>query len=233
MRIGGIILLVAGLMILSTHAWGQKVEVGLLGGTSYYMGDLNPDTHFQRPEPAFGGFARYNLNPHISGRFSLLYMEVGGSEVKSPYIISDSPTDPFSFQTSIMEAALVAEVNFLPFEAGNPNTRYSPFIFGGIGGLMFDYIDTDTGVLEPDDLNILGDPDKPGFSHAYLFGAGFKFYITRYLTGGIEWGMRYTDTDYLDLVSLKGNPKNNDWYSFAGLSLSIRFKDRDRAVCPY
>ncbi len=231
MRTGSIVLLVSGLMAISTISWGQKVEAGLMVGTSYYLGDLNPTTHFLNPEPAYGGFARYNLSPHISGRFSLFYMTVGGTANQSPY--RDSLPD-FEFQSGIMEASLIAEVNFLPFEAGNPKTKYSPYIFGGVGGLLFDYsADTDTSVLTSDDLNIFGDPDTFNLSYAGIFGVGFKFHITRYLSGGIEWGMRYTFSDYLDLVSYRGNPKNNDWYSFAGLSVSIRFKDRSRAICPY
>ncbi len=236
MRTGSIVLLVSGLMAISTFSWGQKVEAGLMVGTSYYLGDLNPTTHFLNPEPAYGGFARYNFNPHISGRFSFLYMQAGGTDETSPYDIT--PPDLYIFQSTIMEAALQLEVNFLPFEAGNPKTRYSPYIFGGIGGFNFTPEEDDVNIIvwDPAELAIVNDPDQDlykNYSYSYVFGIGLKYHINRYLTGGIEWGMRYTGTDYIDQVSMKGNPKNNDWYSFAGLSVSIRFKDRSRAICPY
>jgi hypothetical protein len=68
----------------------------------------------------------------------------------------------------------------------------------------------------------------------------------------LEWGMRKTTTDYIDDVSpftpgkqahrsihqvitsegmQRGNSKDNDWYSFAGVSVVFRINFRGSADC--
>ena len=49
----------------------QRTEVGLFVGTSFYLGDLNPKGVFKFSQPAFGVFARYNLNWHWAVRGSV------------------------------------------------------------------------------------------------------------------------------------------------------------------
>lgn len=39
----------------------------------------------------------------------------------------------------------------------------------------------------------------------------------------MECGFRKTFTDYLDDVSLRGDPKNMDWYMFAGITITYIF----------
>jgi hypothetical protein len=58
-------------------------------------------------------------------------------------------------------------------------------------------------------------------------GLGVKYKLSRNLTVSVEIGLRIASTDYLDEVSLKGNPGNNDWYSLTGLTLTYGF-DRYR-----
>ena len=61
-------------------------------------------------------------------------------------------------------------------------------------------------------------------------GAGFKYRFLKKFTLGIEAGARKTFLDYLDGISdadqrvkdyQYGNPKDDDWYFFTGISLSI------------
>ena len=46
----------------------QYSEFGIMGGVSYYMGDLNPETPFKKVLPAGGAFYRYNFNERFSAR---------------------------------------------------------------------------------------------------------------------------------------------------------------------
>lgn len=84
------------------------------------------------------------------------------------------------------------------------------------------------------------------------FGVGFKLNLSEKIDLALEWGMRKTFTDYLDDVSKtypdpsifnkgagakasdpsnlinntdrqRGNSKNKDWYSFAGVIIGFRF----------
>ena len=198
------------------HAFTQTYEVGVTAGTSYYLGDLNPTTHFYEPQPAFGLFARYNASNHISFRLNVNHGEISGSDENTPYNVLDRP-QVFNFTASITELSVQGEVNFLPFIAGDKDKRYSPYIFAGSGGFSFN-------------SNTM---DRKFRRLSFLVGMGFKFHLTDKFTGGIDWGVRNTTTDQLDSAPGVGNPKIDDWYSFAGLSLTIRIRDRSCAVCPY
>ena len=57
------ILFIIALVIAGFGVNAQKtMEVGLFGGGSYYIGDLNPGTPFLMTKPAYGAVARLNLN---------------------------------------------------------------------------------------------------------------------------------------------------------------------------
>ena len=44
----------------------QVSEVGLCGGVSFYMGDINPTGVFKGSKPAGGVIYRYNINPLLA-----------------------------------------------------------------------------------------------------------------------------------------------------------------------
>lgn len=210
------------LLSISKAGSAQTYEAGLFLGGSTYIGDLNPyDTPanlMRNPGHAFGGFVRYNHTQHLSLRLNINHGAVSGVPEDSPYELPDDRPD-VSFSTNITEMSLYGEVNFLPYSAGDPDSPYTTYIFGGTGGFLFKQ-----PVTEDYKMRRL----------SYVAGAGFKFFLTRQLSGGIHWGMRSTTTDQLDgIYEDSGNPKVNDWYSFAGFSLALRFRDRKSAVCPY
>ena len=96
-------------------------------------------------------------------------------------------------------------------------------------------------------------------SIAIPFGIGYKANIGEKLALGIEWIWRATQTDYIDDVSgyyvnssylsdesaemsnpseinviegkTRGNPNNNDWYNFTGLTISYKIKNKPKK-CP-
>ena len=46
--------------LVGTFSYSQTAEVGVFGGLSYYLGDLNPGIHFLLAKPAWGVLARVN-----------------------------------------------------------------------------------------------------------------------------------------------------------------------------
>ena len=55
-----------------TESKAQFSEFGLMGGVSFYLGDLNPDIPFKQVMPAGGVFYRYNFIPiNITVRISV------------------------------------------------------------------------------------------------------------------------------------------------------------------
>ena len=97
------------------------------------------------------------------------------------------------------------------------------------------------------------------YSLAIPFGIGYKANINKEIAMSIEWIWRTTATDYIDDVSgyyvdeyylkddalemanpsqnnlvigkTRGNPNNNDWYNFTGITISYKLKNRP-VKCP-
>ncbi|MFP4064847.1 MAG: DUF6089 family protein [Bacteroidales bacterium] len=219
-----------GMATLTTEA--QVYELGLFGGGAYYSGDLNqgPQGQFKHPAPAFGGFIRYNLDNHLSARVNLAHGNVSGTDEGSPFSILENG-GVFRFETNITELSVQGEVNFLPYVTGEEESLFSPYLFLGMGYLFFD---GNYGSGTKTHLDTAEQPDADNkISSTYLFGGGLKYHITSNISGGMEWGLRRTGTDYLDQVSLRGNPRGNDWYGFAGLILTYKIIDRSSARCPH
>ena len=256
-------------VFLFSDVIAQRNEVGLFFGGSYYIGDLNPSQQFAMTRLGVGAIYRFNFNDHLSLRANGFWGNVAGDDA----IVKYNENRNLHFRSNILEVSMQGEVNFLPFEPGDPETPSTPFIFGGGGLFRFNPQAELNGALR--DLKPLGTegqgsdlyPDRRPYSltsYNFLFGVGFKFNITRQLTGALEWGMRRTGTDYLDDVSTtypdpsvfggndlafqlhdrslenrgenidfqRGNPHNNDWYSFAGFILTFRIKNFSRQICP-
>ncbi len=221
------------IVLVSSATYAQTYDAGVFAGGSFYLGDLNPYMKpanlFVNNQPAFGGILRYNHNQHVAARLNASFAMIKGSDENSPYNIL--PPGIFEFNTNIVELSLQGEINFLPFISGDIETRFSPYLFGGVGGIGFKtrtklnmgevYLESEK---EP--------KEDAKFSYLGLFGFGLKVNIARDFTAGIEWGFRSTDSHDLDEVRFKGNPENKDWYSVFGLSLTYKFLDRSRPPCP-
>ena len=68
------ILLIIAFVIAGLGLQAQKtMEIGLIGGGMYYIGDLNPATPFLLTKPAYGAVARLNLNPRWAVKLSGIY----------------------------------------------------------------------------------------------------------------------------------------------------------------
>ncbi len=220
---------------LPATLYGQVYEAGVYGGMSAYRGDLNQEKLFNQVHPTGGLMIRYNQNQHVSARLNTGYTILRGNDLRgdNPYIIFPGGRREYSFETTLLELSLQAEVNFLPFTAGDTDTRFTPYIFGGGGGIYFDpevyqnNLTPTAGYLDPARGN-----NKEKFAAIGLVGFGFKLNVIRDIVVDASWGFRFSNTDYLDEVSLRGNPKDNDYYSILSLTVTYKFLDRSRPECP-
>jgi hypothetical protein len=246
--------LITVILLIQTGIYSQTMEVGLFGGGSYYLGDINPGVHFQQTKPAAGLIARYNIDTRWSIRMSALVGKVGGSDAISQKVLDRN----LEFTSSITEIASVVEFNFYPYVNGSARNYFTPYIFGGASVFMFnpkfnneklaDF--TTEGQVEPYLLHGLAIP----------FGIGVKYSVSQSIGLGFEWGMRKTFTDYIDDISTtypdipiasqadfrydlsdptglhnpgeqRGNPKTMDWFNFIGISITVEFDIFDRSTC--
>ena len=255
------VVLITVILLIQSGIYSQTMEVGLFGGASYYLGDINPGVHFQQSKPAVGLIARYNLDTRWSVRMSALMGKLAGSD-----FISKKITDRnLVFESPITEIASVVEFNFYPYVNGSARNYFTPYIFGGASLFLFNpqvngekLVDYNTeGQIEPYNLQGLAIP----------FGIGFKYSVSQSIGIGFEWGMRKTFTDYIDDISTnyyvntsdfdptnlshkfsdpklmsdpnfyreagmqRGNPKTMDWFNFVGISITVEFDIFNRSTC--
>ena len=110
----------------------QKIaEGGIFLGRSYYIGELNPVTHYGNGVGnfTFGGIFRYNLNKRYSLKAMLIRTNLNGTDEDSEF--------PFNavrmaeFETKLTEFSTSIEFNFLPYKMGDKKHFFSPYLFVG------------------------------------------------------------------------------------------------------
>ncbi len=187
-------------------------DYGLIGGISYYNGEINPTRQFYSPSLAFGGFFRLNINKRYAVRISGLYANLSGSDNDFPERTLSDRT-PVSFTKSLMDFCGQVEFNFLPYITGEESLLNSVYVAGGLGYSLL--LGSSNSIVIP-------------------FGVGYKINLTKRLSAGAEWSFRKTFIDDIDDVpNLLDNTlvNNNDWYSFIGLFISYKFV-KFAAECP-
>jgi hypothetical protein len=201
-----IVLLVVGGQV-SAQSFKKYSELGLFGGVSYYMGDLNLGKQFFMPSFAGGLVFKHNYNARWAWRISALYGNVQADDSRSE--MPSQIQRNLSFRSQVIEFSPMLEFNFFPYEVGNLNRPATPYIFGGFALFRFNpkaEYQGDWVALQPLGTEGQGTvlfPDRKEYSlinATFPFGIGFKFHAGR-LALAIEWGLRKTFTDYLDDVS--------------------------------
>ncbi|MBC8320536.1 MAG: hypothetical protein H8E34_07430 [Bacteroidetes bacterium] len=194
----------------------QTIEIGGFGGTSYYLGELNPALPYNQTQLAYGALARYNINPRWAAKFSYYRGNVQGSDATGGSVINRD----LNFKSKINDFSLVAEFNFWEYFTGSKKNFFTPFIFGGISFFTFKPTSSSGVALQPigtEGQNIGFANRNPYnlYSVAFPFGFGFKYSISERFGLTFEWGMRKTLTDYIDDVSttyyLTGSNINPDY----------------------
>ena len=210
MRKAGILLFTS--LFLAFAAFAQRgmrsSEFGLFLGCSYYLGELNPNGHFNSlTQPAGGVVYRYNFNPRFSIKGNLLFGNVMGDDSRSG--VPSQITRNYSFKSPITELGAELEFNFLPFTTGDPKTPFTPYVFGGAAVFKFNpqgQIGNTWYALQPLGTEGQGTPLTNDKKYKLIqmslpFGVGLKFNIAARIGVSLEWGFRKTFTDYLDDVS--------------------------------
>jgi hypothetical protein len=207
------------LLILPLSLFSQKKvhELGVLGGVSYYMGDINPRKIFHEVEPAFGLVYRLDLNSRYALRFSGLFGSLRGSDASSDSRYQITRNHSFNIRTS--EFASMFEFHFFSYKPDSKYEFITPYVAIGLGV-----------VIIPGQENSF--PVKP----VIPFGIGCKYAFNKRIGIAAEWTYRKTFSDYIDQLpndeytqtaSFENKQRSflgsKDWYSFAGISLTYKF----------
>jgi hypothetical protein len=249
------------LLFLTSSVFSQTMEIGLYGGVSYYLGDLNPGKHFLNSQISYGMLARYNIDSRWAVKISAYRGKIKGNSQSSSFL----PDRNLSFESPVTDLSAVAEFNFLKYFTGSRREFISPYIYAGISAFFYDPVANGYSLrslgTEGQKIGYEGRTPYSNVSVAIPFGLGVKFSLAKNLGMTLFWEMHKTFTDYLDDISQtyylnsqdinpnnpeevlsdpslnhqpgmeRGNPKNQDWYSFTGLTLTYKFKLHGSRKC--
>jgi len=224
----------------------QDWEGGLFAGVTNYQGDLVvPAFTLKEINYGAGLVIRHNLDEKMALRGNLLFGRIDGRD--------DNWTDPewrpirdFSFESPITEVSINFE--YAPFNSDWKNNRrrgfinsIRPYAFAGLGVTFWDPA-TDFALPEPGGApaccatlaRIEEDMDAEFSTTALVvpIGGGVKANLTEKIIAGLEFGMRLPFTDYLDGVSIAANPDRNDWFWFAGATVTFTIQEDEKKEDP-
>lgn len=212
-------------VLFEMNGRAQALEIGGGLGTSYATGDVTRGLELGELGLAGQLFVRYNLSNVVSVRGTGLIAQLRGDD-------NTKPIDPFAdkrgfeFIRANYEASAVVEYNFLDYKERNSIINFSPYFFIGAG------LSAASNRRAEDDYSRI-QPVIP-------FGIGLKYRLTKQWNLEFEFGARKTFFDGLDRMSGSTNPNklnpdygnelDNDWYYFAGISVSYTFYS---IPCPF
>ena len=205
----------------------KGLEIGPWVGASFYLGDLNTDFKFNRPNLAGGVAARYNFNHRLAARLSL-----NAGKIEAYDSDSDNPFERnrnLDFNSMIYDGTAQFEFNFLPYFHGSREYFFTPYAFAGVS--VFNYnpktVAPNGETVELREFGTEGQLNGEEYltlSSALTYGVGIRWDITYELSIDANVGVRNAGTDYLDDVSTV-SPDRTDLIRSRG-ALAYALSDR-------
>jgi hypothetical protein len=184
----------------------SRTEIGIMGGGTYYIGDLNPIQHFKNTQPSIGILFRHSVHSRFSLRANVLYGSVKADDKESSVDLFINRN--LSFNSSLFELSGGVEFNYLPFEVGHKKYKGTAYLTAGIGVFkMNPMADFEGDMLALQPLGTEGQSSSLSNVSPYNltqltvpFGIGMRASLGRRVSINLEFGIRKTFTDYLDDV---------------------------------
>jgi opacity protein-like surface antigen len=199
-------------ILISQTIFSQRVRGTISVGQSAYMGDLQQKSIFlEQSSPSLIVGLSYDINNYFRIRGDLGVMGAKGDDKLSTKTYTKQRN--LNFQTTIYEAALLGEFDYLNWVL-KKDLPVTPYIIWGSGVFRFNptTIDRNGNKVYLHSIGTegqaLGNPlyDYRRYSLIQLnfqFGGGIKFKISEKLNLGVEVSLRKLFTDYLDDVHSK------------------------------
>ena len=239
-----ILLVFAAVWITVSGNAQVTADIGIWGGTSVYVGDLDETNPLKPLNPNFGAYFRYNFN----SRVGLRAMFLTGS-FSDEGVIEGVPA---KFNKSVQDFSLQVEINYLKYILGSKKTPYSSYVTAGIGMAFFPYEMDPVFIASFNPVHNKGNAliDESEIATTIPFGIGFKYTLGQRLGIGIEYQMRKMFSDKLDnlddplayITTTNGIEEeitytdmmhNNDWSGYLGIHLTYKIYIGKRACAAY
>jgi hypothetical protein len=199
-------------------------EAGMMFGATGYSGDVSEKTiTLNQVQPGYGFFLRHYFNKNFALKAHVYSGSISGDDKGT-----SRAARSYRFGSSIFEGALVGEYVFFGKDriskTGIFRPRLNPYVFGGVG---FTKSDAKAEYYGPDNMKnfYLKVPlPEEGLKSRFLLvpvGAGVRAELLEWLVIGVEGGVRPVFSDDLDGMKINGDPGDNDWYYFGGITVSV------------
>ncbi|MCX2572917.1 type IX secretion system protein PorG [Pedobacter sandarakinus] len=184
-----------------TQAQVGNWELGLMAGGAGYLGDLNQNNPLQISGLSAGVYAKRNFNQYIGVRINYQYGQIEAQDAASSNLQFIERN--LSFKTSLSELNAVVDFNFFNYKLGGGSRQFTPYLFTGIGGVLFKpTVDFEGETYRLDRLATEGQPS--GYQNLVLtipYGVGLRYNYKDTWSVFSEIGYRTPLTDYIDDVS--------------------------------
>ncbi len=158
-----------------------------MAGGCFYMGDANYITPLKNTAMTGGLLARYNFNPRMVVKGDLAIGHIQGS---TEDIANQFPGNGHStFERNVYELGAQFEYNFFAYGTGagyKDSRKLTPYILAGIG------------------LTYVPKPAEHVWAMNIPIGMGVKYKLAERINIGVEWTVRFTTTDKLDVTGKSG-----------------------------
>ena len=163
----------------------NKGEIGLMGGASFYRGDIASDILFYKPN--IGVFYKKQLNDYVGLRLNYEYISIGANDLQSNNFYDFKRG--LNFTRVSHDVSLMGEFYFLKYINGNKQYRFTPYVGFGVGA--WESISGSTNI------------DTPKTQRTILFpvNLGFKYNISGSWNIFTEVTYRFTNSDKIDYFS--------------------------------
>jgi opacity protein-like surface antigen len=237
------ILLVFAVVWITVSGNAQvTADIGIWGGSSVCLGDMDETNPLQPLNLNFGGYFRYNFNARVGLRAMFLtgtFSDEGMIEGV-----------PATFSKSVQDFSLQVEINYLKYILGVDKTPFTSYVMAGIGVAYFPYEMNPAFIASFNPVHNKGSAivNESVVTTTIPFGIGFKYSLGQRLGIGIEYQMRKLFSDKLDnlddplayITTVNGIQEevtytdkihNNDWTGYLGIHLTYKIYIGKRA-CP-
>lgn len=209
----------------------DEFQAGLFIGASNYQGDFVVEDYafLKESNLSVGLHFRKGLNKVLVARGSVSLVNLTGTDENYP----ERAERDFSFKNTLIE--LAAGLEFEPLGARryrssvSRNQIFSPYLFAGVGVAYMNPQPKLNYTGGPGEDPAVADDINAEIEEVILtvpFGVGLSFDVDANWSIALEGGLRATFTDYLDGLSLAGNPDKNDWFQVIGLRMLYRFDNK-------
>lgn len=217
------------LLLFSFPLFAQTYEVGVMLGGTNYTGDVGstsyakPGDYIDSDKTSYGLLFKWNRSVRHSFRFSILRANTFGNDELSG--INRRAERGYNFNQSITEFSAALEYTFWDWDPHKLGFRVTPYLATGPTYFFANHHYVGNNELVRD--------ERYG-SVAIPMIIGVKAKLSTHWVLAFEFGARYTFTDNLDgsnpreidsdtnFISF-GNSNSNDWYMFAGFTLTYSF----------